>query len=275
MPIEKLKKRVKASPLLYQLLKPVVVYVRETSQRAKLKARDRAVNRFRKYCLNLSKRVAKPVFVKVGANDGIGDDPCSDIFLADPAWSGVLIEPVSYCFERLKKNFPDNGRFAFEQIAVGSPAGEAPFYFVDPKARDTMPNWEDWFDKLGSFDRNHILKHANGVLEPYIVAGRVPVLPLTEVIVRHGLKQVHLLHIDAEGYDYEVLKTLDFSRFAPLTIFIEHFHLPADQKREMLQFLARQGYAVHDCIFDYFAVHREADQRLRRNPETGKLKAQS
>jgi FkbM family methyltransferase len=267
MLIEKLKDGVKAVPPLYHGCRPLWRYLKQARLAAREKARDRAINRFRKYCLNLSKRVAKPVFVKVGANDGIGDDPCSDIFLADPAWSGVLIEPVPYCFERLKKNFPDTGRFAFEQIAVGSPAGEAPFYFVDPKARDTMPNWEDWFDKLGSFDRNHILKHANGVLEPYIVAGRVPVLPLTEVLVRHGLKHVHLLHIDAEGYDYEVLKTLDFSRFAPLTIFIEHFHLSAEQKREMLQFLARHGYAVHDCISDYFAVHREADQRLRRNPE--------
>ena len=41
---------------------------------------------------------------------------------------------------------------------------------------------------------------------------------------------MHLLHVDAEGHDYEVLKTLDFAKHAPLSIFVEHKHLSDAQK---------------------------------------------
>jgi FkbM family methyltransferase len=260
--IKKLKSRVKASPFFYKLLFPVVARFRRTRWQVKNRARTKAINRFRKYCLNLSQVVSKPFFVKVGANDGISGDPCSDIFLANTNWHGLLIEPVPHCFKVLKTNFPDTQRFSFEQVAVGSPEGEASFYYIDPKARDKMPNWQDWFDELGSFNRNHIIKHLNGVLEPYIVEGKVPVVPLSEILKRNGIQKTHLLHIDAEGYDYEVLKTLDLSKNAPLAIFIEHFHLSDSDRQEMLQLLHKQGYRVLDCLSDYFAVHEEQDKQL-------------
>lgn len=262
MPIKKLKSAVKASPFFYKLLLPAVQASRRARHQVMLRKRDKAINRFRDYCVKLSKAVDHPIFVKVGANDGIGDDPCSDIFLAHPNWGGLLIEPVPYCFERLKANFKGDQRFSFQQVAIGSPAGETTFYYVDATAKDKMPNWEDWFDKLGSFDRNHILKHANGVLEPFIVAGKVQVYPLSEVLTQNRIKDVHLLHIDAEGYDYEVLKTLDFSKVAPLSIFVEHFHLSPAKKKEMVGFLQQQGYTVHDCLSDYFAVKEGASREL-------------
>jgi hypothetical protein len=61
-------------------------------------ARKRELRRFRHYCFGLPKFVSEPVFVKVGASDGITDDPCSDILLASKKWRGLLIEPVPYCF---------------------------------------------------------------------------------------------------------------------------------------------------------------------------------
>ncbi len=38
-------------------------------------------NRLRKHLADVSQRIESPVFVKVGANDGITGDPCGDIFL--------------------------------------------------------------------------------------------------------------------------------------------------------------------------------------------------
>jgi FkbM family methyltransferase len=263
MSVRAIKDAIKATPGLSRLYLSAATKYRQSRRRALDKKRDRAIERFRKFCVELSQKVAQPVFVKVGANDGIGDDPCSDLFVAHKNWRGVMIEPVPYWFEKLKANFKAEAqRFTFEQLAVGSPAGETTFYHVDPKGRERMPNWEDWFDKLGSFDRNHIIKHANGILEPFIVAAKVQVLPLTEVLARNNLNKVHLLHVDAEGFDYEVLKTLDFSKVAPLSIFIEHFHLSPKDKSEMVAFLRQQGYTVHDCISDYFAVKEDAAKQL-------------
>jgi hypothetical protein len=79
---------------------------------------------------------------------------------------------------------------------------------------------------------------------------------------------VHLLHVDTEGYDYEVLKTLDFGRHAPLSIFIEHRHLSDAHKTEMLHHLRTRGCSVRDCGGDYFAVNEEANKRLQGTART-------
>jgi len=222
-----------------------------------------AKRRFRRHCAELSKLVPEPIFVKVGANDGITNDPCSDILLANPNWKGLLVEPVPYCFERLKANFSNSTRFTLEQAAIGSTAGVKPFYYLDPDARVSLPDLPVWFDHLASFDRNHILKHYVE-LEPFIHERDIEVITLANVLDRHGIGKFHLLHVDTEGYDYEVLKTLDFEKNAPVLILVEYKHLRADEKEAMLELFCKHGYTVHDCGDDYFAVNREAEKRLKR-----------
>ncbi len=108
------------------------------------------------------------------------------------------------------------------------------------------------------------MKQLNGVLTPFILECKVEVHPLTDILRRNGAQDIHLLHIDTEGHDYEVLKTLDFTACAPIAIFVEYMHLPATQKREMLHLLRRHGYSVHDCGGDYFALDKKAVKRLQR-----------
>jgi FkbM family methyltransferase len=227
------------------------------------RARKREQSRFRDYCLNLPKLVSEPVFVKIGASDGITDDPCSDFLLANTSWRGLLIEPVPYCFDRLRANFQDSGRFCLEQVAIGAPTGECAFYYVDAKAIQNIPSLPVWFDQLGSFNRNHIMKHLDGVLDPFIIECKVQVCPLSDVLMRNEIQDVHLLHIDTEGHDYEVLKTLDFTKHAPLSIFVEHKHLPDVEKTELRKLLQEHGYSVGDCGEDYFAVNEKANRRLQ------------
>ena len=261
--IEKLRNVVKSTPLLRNLLSPVITLRR--------RATEREQSGFRHYCLNLSKVLSEPVFVKVGANDGITGDPCSDILLANTKWRGLLIEPVPYCFDRLRATFQDSRRFCLEQVAIGASAGEATFYYVDAKAIQSIPSLPTWFDQLGSFDRNHIMKHLDGVLEPFIIECKVQVFPLSDVLMRNRIQDVHLLHVDTGGHDYEVLKTLDFAKHAPLSIFVEHKHLADAQKTEMLHLLRKHGYSVRDCGGDYFAVNEEANKRLQRTARTPPL----
>ncbi len=221
------------------------------------------MGRFRQYCLHLSRILREPIFVKVGANDGISGDPCSDILLANTNWRGLLIEPVPYCFDRLRAHFHDSQRFCLERVAIGTPAGEASFYYVDAKANEKLPGLPPWFDRIGSFDRNHIVKHWKGRLDPFIIECQVQVCPLADVLMRNHIQEVHLLHVDAEGHDYEILKTVDFAGHAPLCIFIEHRHLSVTHRKEMRHLLRKQGYAVRDCGADFFAVHEAANRRLQ------------
>jgi len=79
-------------------------------------------------------------FVKVGANDGITDDPCGDYFLKRQRWNGLLIEPVGYCVEKLKAVYKDDSRFIVEQRAIGTQQGSAPFYYLAKEAKESLPN---------------------------------------------------------------------------------------------------------------------------------------
>lgn len=258
--IKKAKAAIKAIPVAHKILLPVVELIR-LPKHARFK---RALKRLRQYCSDLPQFVAEPVFVKVGANDGITGDPCSDILLANNKWKGLLVEPVPYCCDRLRANFHDSRRFSIEQVAIGATTGKKTFYYVDQAAYDLIPDLPHWFDQLGSFDKNHIVKHLNAKLEPFIIQCAIDVSPLSDVLNRNGIRDFHLLHIDTEGYDYEVLKTLDFASHAPVAIFVEHRHLPGDQKKEMLRLLRQHRYSVRDCGGDYFAINKEANKRLQR-----------
>ena len=229
---------------------------------------QRERQRFRRYCAGLPDLASEPVFVKVGANDGITGDPCATILLADPRWKGVLIEPVPHCFDRLRRTFRDARRFSLERLAIGAAEGRVPFYYVDPASRESLPDLPIWIDQLGSFDRAHIVKHLQGALEPFIAECEVDVRPLSEVLRSHGIRDLHLLHVDTEGHDYEVLKTLDFAVHSPVAIFVEHVHLPAPQRRAMLRLLRARGYRVGDCGNDYFALDGKAYRQLRRSART-------
>lgn len=250
---QRAKTAVRSAPFLYGIFRSVASVLGVTKD-ARLR---REMARARQYCVSLPRKVAKPVFVKVGANDGITGDPFSEILLANEDWTGLLIEPAPNCFDRLKANFHDGRRFSLDQVAIGASASKASFYYMDQKAADFLPNLPSWYDQLGSFDRNHIVKHLGSVAGPFIIECQVEVLPLPEVTARNGIEEIHLLHIDTEGYDYDVLKTVDFANHPPLAVFVEHKHLSDAKKIEMLDLLRKCGYSVRDCGGDYFAVNKK------------------
>lgn len=208
--------------------------------------------RLRRACQRLS-RTSNPVFVKVGANDGITGDPFAG--LLDERWRGLLVEPVPYCFERLQKNFADS-RFLLERVAIGPRDGTAPFYYVDPAAQEAFPALPAWYDQLGSFDRAHIVRQFEGALEPFIREIETPVVPLSALLAKHGLQRITLLHVDTEGYDLEVLRTVDLGALEPGIVFVEHKHLSPSDKLALGRLLRGAGYVVHDLGSDYFCERR-------------------
>lgn len=219
---------------------------------------------FRERCTILGREVRDPTFAKIGANDGVTGDPCSDILLSSTSWKGVLIEPVPYCFDRLRENFGDPQRFTLEQVAIGAKPERITFYYVDRIASDFIANLPNWYDQIGSFDRSHIIKHLDGKLEPFIRELEVEVITLGEALKRNGIQYLDLLHIDTEGHDFEVLKSLDFLCYSPSLIFIEHAHLAAGEKKEMRRFLCERGYSIRDCGNDYYCYHKDAYQSALR-----------
>jgi FkbM family methyltransferase len=192
--------------------------------------------------------------VQIGSNDGRTADPIYMLMKRRKRWRGLFVEPVPYLFERLQKNYGQAERFVFEQAVIGD-GREATFYWVDPAAKQHFPDLPPWYDMMASFDRNHILKQLNGILEPFIVSEKIRSLTLPELLAKHRIQRLDLLHIDAEGNDWQILQQLDLDRFKPLVILFEHTHLNASQRAQAQTKLLPE-YRMFTVGEDVMAVRR-------------------
>lgn len=215
--------------------------------------------------------VRQPTFVKVGANDGVTGDPFGEALLRTEQWNGLLIDPVPYCVDRLKEIYSDRLRFTIEQKAVSQATGSASFFYVSKAARRRLPTLPNWYDQLGSFNREHIVKHLGGKLVPFIKQVEVDCDSLDNILRYHQLSEVTLLHIDTEGYDLEVLKSLSLKKLSPPWIMVEHKHLSSGDRQEMIALLASCNYDISDTGSDFFAMHKYADNGLHRRGSVGRI----
>lgn len=210
----------------------------------------------------------EPLFVKVGANNGITGDPCDDFFLKRQSWRGLLIEPVEYCAEKLRGIYNEKLRFTIEQCAIGSQSGRRRFYYLAEEAKESIPGLPEWYDQLGSFDRSHIIKHFDYDVERFIVQTTVEVNTLSALLKRFGFAKTTFLHIDTEGFDLEVLKSLDFEEARPDSILIEHMHLSDPDLYSMITILTKAGYLIWNTGGDFLSLSIQANNTARSCFET-------
>lgn len=202
-------------------------------------------------------------FLQVGSNDGVHDDPLYDLIRRQRGWRGIFVEPVASAFSALRRNYADDPRFAFLNVAVGRTRGSQKFYYVSESARGAVADLPDWHRRIGSFSRAHITKLLGPTIEPFIVEAVVPAVPLADILAEHAVESLDLLHIDAEGFDDQVLAQLDFARYRPRVILIEHAHLSPLRDHRIRELLRAQGYSCTRLTGDYLAILTPASTQTR------------
>jgi FkbM family methyltransferase len=163
---------------------------------------------------------------------------------------GILIEPIPQLFEQLTATYAGRQGLSFVNAAVAQDEGTRELYWVSPLPGDPV-----WVDQLGSFSRDVVLSHAEWVpgIADRMRAVEVRCRTLRSLVDEHALDDIDLLHIDAEGFDFEILKTVDFdARWAPRFILYEHKHL-GDERDSARKLLRRAGYHAIDLEQDVFA----------------------
>jgi FkbM family methyltransferase len=192
--------------------------------------------------------------VQIGSNDGVTHDPLHKLFLERSNWQVVLVEPIPAIFAQLKANYPNESRFSFEQLAVND-GKDATFYFIDPNDQYIQEQFPEWASMLGSFDRKHIEKHLDGALTPYIKEMSISSVTLAELLAKHKVEKLHLLHIDAEGYDWKILQQLDLDVYKPKVILFEYYHLSAEEITAAKAFLMPK-YRMYLSEMDFVCVRK-------------------
>ena len=192
-------------------------------------------------------------FVQVGANDGIFSDPLRPYILTC-GWRGILVEPQADVFERLKANYEHcSDRLVFENVAISS--GDDLTIYLPTTLGSENPSHA--LSVVSSDPR--VLANTIGVPESRLRPVTVPAVTLDALLERHHFTDIDFLQIDAEGYDWDVLQTLNLDKVAPTLIQIETGHLSRAALSSMAEFLNKAGYLIYYGGYqgDALAMKRE------------------
>jgi FkbM family methyltransferase len=195
------------------------------------------VSRFKRELDALHARHAQQFrFVQIGANDGVRFDDLY-LFATTRACAGIVVEPLPDMYERLRANYADYPRIVPVDRAVHATAVSLPLFRVAPAA---MAHYEGWASGIASFDRDHLLRH--GIAAEHVIAEAVACLPLMRLLENYDMLNAHLLQIDTEGYDAQILRMIDFARFRPSLIKYEHKNIDPSERASLTQWLGTHGY---------------------------------
>lgn len=180
-------------------------------------------------------------FIQIGSNDATHGDPLQ-IFLKDRRWNGIMIEPVNYVFKRLVAKYGELERFILENVAIAEINGNKDFYYLE-ESGDDLPVW---YDQLGSFSLSTIMKHADFIsdLDKRIKITPVECITFQTLCDKKAVKNIDLIHVDTEGFDYEILKLIDFQKYRPTLLIYEHKHLSETDKAAACSLLVDKAYEV-------------------------------
>jgi FkbM family methyltransferase len=205
------------------------------------------------YALTISR--PRVFFVQVGSNDAVAGDPLRP-FLWNRHWRGLMVEPVGYVFKRLSAHYGADERFTLVNAAIGEADGPRAFYHF-PEGMEGLPVW---YDQLGSFSLETVKAAAATLpgLGERIQTTMVSCMTFETLAAKHAVGSLDVIHVDTEGYDYQILKLVDLRRHHPTLLIYEHKILsPAD--RAAAQALVRSsGYVLMEVGGDTLALSTEA-----------------
>jgi len=187
-------------------------------------------------------------FVQIGANDGVMADPLNEL-VRRHGWAGIAVEPQRDAFDALQRTYADLPQVHCENVAIDVTPGERQLFRVagaEPGRTGSV---------VGSFERKQVLKWVPRGREDLIVSETVRCESFKSLLAKYRVDRVHLLVIDTEGYDFEILKTIDFTRYIIPVVLYEHCNLKRSDQDACLEYLSRFGYRFHVLDdFDTVAV---------------------
>lgn len=211
----------------------------------------------------------QPFVLQIGANDGKTYDPLYE-HMSTHTVSGLLVEPLHDVFLRLKDNYAHNAHMQCVNVAIEEKDGDVPFYRIKPDL--VLPGKEYKASSGSSFYRNDVIENVKHRLPPYrsnvlrhigddpndyIEEVSVKGVTLASLCTQYEVKKIDFVLIDCQGFDYEILKQFDFTRFSPDVINYEHCLLSPTDLKASRELLERQGYRyfIHEGDTCAYKIH--------------------
>ena len=210
----------------------------------------------------LSAKKEDVFFIQIGAMDGKTQDPIYEL-IQNYKWQGVLVEPTKEHFQTLKNNYQNFTGLQFENSAITNEDGNDKIYKV-PKKIIQEKNLPHWLLQAATFFPQKTAMNWQE-FESEIVAETVQTKTLKTLLQEYKIDHLDVLQIDAEGYDYQILKQLDFKKYRPFVINLEIVNLNKSEVGECKALLDKNDYVYCKNGYDLLAV------AIKKQGKTGLL----
>lgn len=184
-------------------------------------------------------------FVQIGASDGITDDPLFPL-VNKYQLNGICIEPLPDTFEKLKVNYEGFKNIKFENAAITDIDKDICLY------RPIDKNNSVSVSQKSSIKKNVLLR--SGFPLQKIEKINVKGISFISLVEKYNILDLDILQVDAEGADYEIVKSVLNSGYKPKIINYESLHLNKNDRENIRHLLADKGYSFLETNKDTIAV---------------------
>lgn len=168
--------------------------------------------------------------VQIGANKGY-DDLTNIIKGLDDVELLVLVEPNHGLNASLMQCY--NGyNYKIENVVI-----------TPNKDKTTETFFFCELDLLSSLSMEHIAKHKVGQRTHQV---EYPAMTINALFEKHGLSHIDILFIDAEGFDDQIIYSIDFDKYKIRELYYEHIHI---DNTKIEPFLEAKGYHIVKGLF--------------------------
>jgi FkbM family methyltransferase len=178
--------------------------------------------------------------LQIGAFDGHACDPLLDV-LQNENVSAILVEPQKIPYERLAERYATNPRVCLINAAVAEHDGVVKLYVPGSAASPKASLIAQHHRRFGS--------NAKEIREI-----EVPSVSVGSLVKRFHGEGLHLLQLDTEGMDYQILQWFFDAGVEPDVLNFESLHLSKAERLASRQLLNARGYWWIESDQDTFAL---------------------
>jgi FkbM family methyltransferase len=181
-------------------------------------------------------------YVDVGANHPLKHSVTKLFY--QKGWHGINLEPNGSLWDMLQF---DRTRDSNLNLGVSDKSGTLSF---TEYANHGLSTFSD--------EMREAFAHESSVFTDTYRQYDVPVRTLAQIFADQKVTHIHFMKVDVEGYEYEVLKGNDWTKYRPEMICIESNHIVHDWR----PLLDNNGYAkvFNDGLNDYYLAAEAMDR---------------
>ena len=175
--------------------------------------------------------------VQIGTNHGL--DHVRDFVKENDCDFILLVEPWDVHNKYIIKSYNNIKNYLIENVAIDPNITDnsiisKPFYISKRDGPRPECRWQSY--QCSSLKEEHLLKCNLNQIKTI----EVPCISINYLFTKHQLYHIDYLFIDAEGYDFEILQSIDFTQFDITNIQIEILHL---NKSKLYAYMDDKNYS--------------------------------